>query len=203
MSNPNKTLVAITGNIGSGKSTFANFILKVGHPVIFADDISKNILSSDPKVRLEIIKVFGASSFTGININKDFLAQQIFSDPKKLKKINSILHPKVRKKIKEISEEHFKSKNIVFVEAALIYESKIENLFDYVVLITADQDIRMKRSSTVHKFSETDFLNRDKNQIKQEVKQNKADFIFSNNGSKSDLKQKAELLVRILESTHE
>ena len=198
MSNAKKIKVAITGNIGSGKSTFTKFLFEAGYPVILADDISKEILAGDAEVRLEVIKEFGAESFQGDKINKKFLANNIFSDPKKLKRINSILHPRVRKRIDYLSKEYFKTSNVVFVEAALIFESKIEKMYDYVVLITSDKNLRMKRSTISKKFSEEDFIKRDSNQMNEESKKKKADFVFTNDGTKDELKQKAMLLLNLL-----
>jgi len=193
--------VAITGNIGSGKSTFTKFLFEEGYPIILADDISKEILACDPEVRKEVVYEFGAESFLGPKINKKYLADKIFSDPKKLKKINSILHPRVRKRIDFLSKEYFKEYDIVFVEAALIFESKIETFYDYIVLITADRALRMNRSILTKKITKEDFVNRDSNQINDESKKKKADFIFTNDGSISELKQKAILLIKLLKPT--
>ena len=201
MSHTKKLLIAITGGIGSGKSTFANFLVEQGHPVLFADDISKEILANDPDIRNEIIKEFGADSYNGKNVNKKFLADKIFSNLNKLKKINAILHPRVRKRIDFISKEYIKTKNIVFVEAAIIYESKIEKMYDFVVLIVADEKLRMKRITKSKKISEKDFISRSQNQLDDEVKKKKADFIFVNNGSKSELKQKAILLSNLFKAS--
>lgn len=198
MSKSKKLLIAITGGIGSGKSTFAHFLVEQGHPVVLADDISKEILAKDPDVRNEIITVFGAGSYLGKGINKKFLADKIFSDSNKLKKINSILHPRVRERIDSISKEYFKTKDIVFVEAALIFESRIEKMYDFVILIAADKKLRMKRATNGKKISEMDFLQRNGNQLDDEVKKQKADFIFINNGSKTELRQKAILLSTLL-----
>lgn len=192
-----KLIVAITGNIGSGKSTFARFVSEAGFPVIFADDISKEILADDPDVRKQIIREFGTASFVGNKINKKYIADKIFSNPEKLKKINLILHPLVRKRIDALSKQYFKTNDIVFVEAALIYESKIEKMYDFVVLITADKELRMRRTAKTKQLSEKDFLKRDSNQLKEEIKKSKADFIFSNNGSIDELRQKAILLTNL------
>ena len=201
MSIAKKIRVAITGNIGSGKSTFTKFLFEAGYPVILADDISKEILAGDHEVREEVVKEFGAQSLQGNKINKKYIADNIFSDPKKLNKINSILHPRVRKRIEYLSKEYFKTSDIVFVEAALIYESKIENMYDYVVLITADKNLRMKRTTMTKKISEEDFLKRDNNQMNEESKKKKADFIFTNDESKDELKKKAILLINLLKPT--
>jgi len=201
MSKAKKIKVAITGNIGSGKSTFTKFLFEADYPVILADDISKEILSSDPEVKTEVINEFGAESFHGNKINKKYIADNIFSDPKKLRKINLILHPRVRKRIEYLSEEYFKTNDIVFIEAALIFESKIEKMYDYVVLITADNNLRMKRSTMTKKFSEEDFNKRDNNQMSDKSKKKKADFIFTNAGTISELKRKAILLINLLKPT--
>jgi len=201
MSSTKKIKVAITGNIGSGKSTFTKFLFEAGYPVILADDISKEILAGDPEVRIEVINEFGAQSFLENKINKKYIADNIFSDPKKLKKINSILHPRVRKRIEFLSQEYFNGSDIVFVEAALIFESKIENMYDYVVLITADKELRMTRSTATKKISKEDFIKRDQNQMNVESKKKKADFIFTNDGTVLELKQKAILLINLLKPT--
>ena len=99
-----------------------------------------------------MINEFGAQSFLGNKINKKYIADKIFSDPKKLKKINSILHPRVRKRIDFLSKEYFKENDIVFVEAALIFESKIEKFYDYVVLITADRAFKNESINTCKKI---------------------------------------------------
>ena len=200
MTKSKKLLIAITGGIGSGKSTFANFLAEQDHPVVLADDISKEILANDPIVRNEITEEFGAQTYLGKKINKKFLSEKIFSDSNKLKKINSILHLRVRERIDFISKEYFKTKDIVFVEAALIFESKIEKMYDFVVLIIADKKLRMKRATKDKKITEKDFHQRNENQLDDEVKKQRADFIFLNNGSKTELKQKAILLSTLLKA---
>jgi dephospho-CoA kinase len=196
-----KIRVAITGNIGSGKSTFSKFLSESGYPVIFADNISKEILASDPDIRKEVIKDLGVQAFNGNKVNKIFIAEKIFSNTTSLRKINSILHPRVRKKIELLSKEYFNTHNIVFVETALVFESRIEDLYDYIVLVTADKDLRMNRILSEKRLSKKDFNQRDKNQIKEEIKMKKADFVFSNDGSLNELKHKAFLLLHLLQPT--
>lgn len=190
--------IAITGNIGSGKSTFADYITSKGYPVLNADIISKKILSSDKEVKSQVMNEFGSDSFSGNNVNKEFLAEKVFSNPEKLNKLNSILHPKVFSSIDSIIVSKYAKDNIVFVEAALIFETGTEKKFDYIVLITADDEIRLQRSIAANKFTEEEFKLRESNQIPQELKIKYADFIFSNNGSEKDLFNKAEFLLSTL-----
>jgi len=199
MSRKNFT-VAITGGIGSGKSTFSEFLREKDYPVIFADDLSKELLKNSKKVKKEIIDLFGSSAYNGNDINTNFLAKEVFSDPHKLQKINSILHPKVIVQINKEVEELKKNNKLIFVEAALVYEANIEKLFDYVVLIAADEKIKKQRSVESKKFSSEEFERRIQNQIKDEEKSKRADFIFFNNTSINDLKIKAELLLLTLNS---
>jgi dephospho-CoA kinase len=83
----------------------------------------------------------------------------------------------------------------------LIFESRIEKMYDYVVLITADKNLRMRRSTLSKKLSEEDFIKRDNNQMNEESKKKKADFTFTNDGSKDELKKKAILLINLLKPT--
>lgn len=186
--------IGITGNIGSGKSIFSNFAIEAGYPVLFADDISKNILAVDEKVKNLVIKAFGEKSFKDSKPNKSFLANEVFSDQVKLQKLESILHPRVIKSIEKFSSEILKINKVVFVEAALIYEADMEAMFDFVILITANKSERMKRK-LASGLTESEFDKRDKNQIPEEEKKKRADFIFSNDGSIEDLKMKFKLLL--------
>lgn len=192
-----KLRVAITGSIGSGKSSFCNILKERGFPVISADDESKIILANNKKVRSEIILIFGEDSFKGEEINKKYLAKKIFSNPLNVVKVNSILHPYVIEKVDQLLLDLLKTNEIAFVEAALIYEADMESLFDYVVLITADEKIRKERKLQM-KMTEVDFISRNANQIPDEQKINRADFVFTNNGSLAELEQKANLLILTL-----
>lgn len=186
--------IAITGNIGSGKSTFSKFIEEAGFPVLRADDISKSILENDEKVKALVIKEFGDQSFIESKPNKEFLSKVVFSDLSKLQKLESILHPRVIKNINKSLSDLLKKKSAVFVEAALIYEADMEEMFDHVILITADRDIRLKRK-IASGLSGEDFIQRELNQIPEEEKKKRADFIFSNDTSLKDLKMKFNLLL--------
>lgn len=198
-----KFKIGITGSIGSGKSTFADYLRDKEYPVISADELSKEILADDLNVRAKIIKEFGENSFTKTGINKKFLAEQVFSDKVKLQKINSILHPAVLKKMNLLCDEHFKINDFVFIEASLIYEVKIEKLFDYIVVIAADSLIREKRILSSKRFPSNQFKKRDSNQLDQELKIKKADFVFYNNDSITALEKKADLLLFTLKTLSE
>lgn len=192
-----KITVGITGSIGSGKSEFTRLAEQLGFPVIRADDISNEILATNPDVRKQVSKKFGNEAFLNNKPNKSYLAKIVFSDPVKLRELERILHPLVIKEIEKRKKEIFQKQNVIFIESALIYEADLEALFDFVVLITADREVRLKRK-LLQGMSEEDFIKREMNQIPDDEKRKRADFIFINNGSIEELKSKFELLLTLL-----
>jgi len=192
-----KIKVGITGGIGSGKSVFSAALKEKGFSVIFADDIAKEILQNDPLVKELIIKEFGKEAFPNNNLDRKYLAEKVFPDPGNVEIINAIIHPPTIQKIISLMKSELLKQHIVFVEAALIYESELEDLFDLIVLITADDDIKKKRK-IAQGMSESDFIMRQQNQIKDEEKAKIADFIFTNTGEKKDLSQKADLFLKLI-----
>ncbi len=198
MAKSKKIKIAVTGGIGSGKSTFCNFLNENGIKVIHVDDVSKELLESDQEIKSKIVKAFGKESFINGKANKKFLAEKVFADQKNVVKINSIIHPKVIKKINILAEKILKNNDIVAAEAALIFEAKMEPQFDYIILITAKEKLRLKRKMESENYSEEQFLKRNENQIPDEEKMELADFVFENNNGLDDLKNKALLLTKIL-----
>ena len=141
----NKLKIGITGGIGSGKSTVSNLFEEAGYFVIRADDLAKDILISDPEVKKNVIDAFGDEVYKDDSLNKEFLAAKVFSNEENVEKINSIVHPPTIKQILHLITEELEKKDLVFVEAALILESSLDVILDYVLLVTAENDIRINR----------------------------------------------------------
>ncbi len=193
-----KIKIAVTGGIGSGKTLFCKYLNQLKIPVINVDEVSKEILDTDKDIREKIITAFGTESFDGNKANKKFLAEKVFSNPQNVIKINSIIHPEVIKKVNVLLDAELKNNSIAAAEAALIYEAGMEKYFDYVVLVTSDTGVRLKRKTENDNYTEEQFSKRNENQIPDEEKKKRADFVFENNGSIDDLQNKAYLLVNIL-----
>jgi len=191
-----KTKIGITGNIGSGKTEFCKYIAGKGYPVIEADELAKNILASDKEVQAEVIKAFGTESFSNGAPDKKFLAETVFSDPEKVVLINSIIHPAVIAEIEKRIEGLFVSNDKVFVEAALLFEAEMEEMFDLIVLIAADKEKRFARKSK--QLDLADIEKRDDNQILESEKKGASDFTFQNDGTLEELFAKAELLLKLI-----
>lgn len=191
-----KTKIGITGNIGSGKTEFCKYLAGKGYPVIEADEVAKDVLSNDKNVQAEVVRLFGPECFVNSVPDKKFLAGTIFSDPQKVVLINSVIHPVVIDIIKRQMEELFNSNSIVFVEAALLFEAEMENMFDYVILIASDKEKRFARKA--QQLEPADIEKRDENQIPESEKKGAADFVFTNNGTLEELFLKAELLLKLI-----
>jgi dephospho-CoA kinase len=193
-----KIKLAVTGGIGSGKTAFCGFLKSGGIPVINIDDVSKELLENDKDIIKKITQTFGRDSYQGGKPDKKYLADKVFSNTENVLKINSILHPKVIKKVDILTGELLKKNDIVAAEAALIYEANMESHFDFIVLITADINLRMKRKTELENYLPEQFSKRNENQIPEEEKAECADFVFQNNGSLDDLKDKALMFSKIV-----
>jgi dephospho-CoA kinase len=191
--------IAITGNIGSGKSAFCKLLVDAGYLVINADELSKELLATNVNLKNKIIQVFGKESYVKGKINKKYIADKVFSSPINVNKINSIIHPVVISEIEKIFIEKEGKEKIIFVEAALIYEAKMENLFDYIVLISSEEEIRKERKTNNGEMTTEEFYKRNSNQLSNDNKKKKADFVFENNSSLDELKRKADLLLHLIE----
>lgn len=188
--------IAVTGGIGSGKSVFCKMLEAKGFLVIKADPLAKELINSDARIRKAIIKIFGNEVYPDGKLDSSYLAKKIFTDPGNVKKINSIVHPVVISKIEEALNDS--KERAVFVEAALIFEAKMEKMFDHVVLVTANDEIRIERTIKRDGSSREEVIKRMQNQLPDEKKKGKSHYVFQNNGTIEELNGKVELLLKIL-----
>lgn len=189
--------VAITGGIGSGKSTFADYMLAKDFTVIKADILAKELYVTNEELRQKIIAEFGAEVYPDGLFDRIALYKKAFTDDGKVKRLNELVHPVVIEEIITLMKLH-QDEKIIFVEAALIFEANMEKLFDHVILITADEKVRIERTIKREKISSDEVKQRMKFQIPDELKKEKADFTFYNNGTLRELEQKANLLLQLL-----
>ena len=192
--------VGITGGIGSGKSLVTGYIEKLGYPVIKSDDVAKELMRSDESIKKKIIKEFGPRAYGENSLNTKYLAEIVFTYPEKIQRINSIVHPPTTKKISDLADQLFTKHKIVFVESALIYEAKIQNQFDYIILIYSDEQTRIKRVIQREKITHEDIQKRMAFQIPDDQKRERADFVIENNSSITELQNRTNFILNILKS---
>lgn len=184
--------VAVTGNIGSGKSTVTRIFKSLGIPVFEADAEAKN-LYTEKEVIEEVKNQFGNDIFNseGILI-KQKLAEIVFSDQKALLKINQIIHPRTLNKYYEWLKI-YKNEDYTIHESAILFENNLQNHFDKIITVFAPQQIRMERVIARDGINEEIILKRMKNQLSDELKNNKADFVVYNDGANFVIPQVIEI----------
>lgn len=195
-----KLKVAVTGGIGSGKSSLCKLFLDRGYPVFYSDAVAKDIMSNDDGVKKKIIKHFGKEAYLDNKLNTEYLAKKVFSNPEKTALINSIVHPATTSAIQKRIEKEFEKYNIVFIESALVYEAKIHKNFDYVILVYSADENKIARVTKRDKVDAGSVLERLANQIPDDKKKLKADFVINNDSSIKDLLSRGEFILKIIES---
>lgn len=135
--------VGLTGGIGSGKTTVSKVFADKNFKIFNSDDIAKNIIKTDIEIKKYIINFFGSKSFNGSDFNSIYISEVIFSDPKKLDLLNSIVHPKVFEKFKKFVKKNLKSK--ILVESAILFESNFYKFMDYNILLKSPKIERINR----------------------------------------------------------
>jgi dephospho-CoA kinase len=191
--------IGITGGIGSGKSTLCSAFMHLGVPVLFADDIAKELSVINPVIRKKLTALLGNFAYQSDgSLNKQFIASVIFSDESKRKKMEAIIHAQVEKEIdKRIKELANKKQRMVIVEAALIYEAGLDNKLDTVIVIDSDEAERINRVRKRDVVSEESVRSRISTQLDVKKKLEKADYVIINNGTTEDLEIKARFLYTI------
>lgn len=195
-------VIGITGVIGSGKTTMASIIEKEGFKVFFTDEVAKEIVNTDEKIRKRLVEEFGDEVFDNKGqLNSKFISDIVFGsdDDSMLNKLNSIIHPPVIQKMIEITRDCEKQgEKIIFFESALIFEAGLEEGFDYIISIVSDIEKIISRLE--NRFSKIEVLKRLSRQISQEEKAKNSDFVIENNGSLEDLKKSISFVLNIIKS---
>lgn len=191
--------IAITGNIASGKSAAEEFIKSQGFSVLDADDVTHELLN-DSKTKKQInIELFGFDIFEGLEISRKKLAKVIFSNELLRKKLEAILHPKIKLIIlRFFREKEEAGEKIAFVSVPLLYEAKFEDIFDKVIFIYADDATRLKRLIDRSDITEEDAIKRMQSQLPQEKKIGFADFVIYNDKSINDLNIEVDRVLKEL-----
>jgi dephospho-CoA kinase len=198
MKNKKPLLVGITGGIGSGKSTVAKIFMILGIPIYSADDRAKWLMSTSEALKNEIKKTFGATSYLPDGtINRVFLAETIFSNPEKVKQINSLVHPAVALDFEQWVLEQ--TSYYVLKEAALIFETEAHKNLDKVINVSAPLRIRVARVLMRDPQRSEEQLNHIINQqLPDEQKNDLADFVIKNTENKLLIPQVLKIHQRLL-----
>jgi dephospho-CoA kinase len=172
-------IVGLTGGIGSGKSTVAKLFEIMGCAVFYSDTVAKEIYF-DSAIKPKVINLLGEAAYISNNeIDKKYIGSKIFSDTNLLHQLNAIIHPAVIEKFKEFKK--LNAGKLIVKETALLFEAKLESEVDKIVLVSANDELRINRVMQRDGLSKEEVVTKMKAQLPQEDKIKLADFVINNN----------------------
>lgn len=174
--------IGLTGGIGSGKTTVAKIFEVLGIPVYYADEEAKKLMITQPDLIEKIKLLFGNEAYINGNLNRSFIAENVFNNKEQLQKLNSIVHPYTIEHGKKWMNAQLAPYAIK--EAALIFESGIQGDFDFIIGVSAPNALRIQRIMKRNRISYDQVIERLQNQIDDEIKIKLCDEVITNDEQK-------------------
>ena len=192
--------VAITGGIGSGKSTFCSKLKEKGFKIHSSDEQVAKIYKNPDKKFVTYLRTIGLSkSISKKNVNKKIISKIIFENKQIRKKLELYIFKIVRKKRSDfIKQEKEKKTRLIFIDIPLLFENKLEKQFHKVISIIASKQVRLKRLKKTRKMTETQFKNIIRSQTSDVIRKKKSDYVIYNNSKLKDYKTKINKLINKL-----
>mgnify|MGYP003634599836 FL=1 len=173
-------IVGLTGGIGSGKTTVANFFSSYTNVAIYIADVeAKQLMSTSLVIQEKLIQNFGEQSYSNGRLNRKYIADIVFNDKEKLTQLNAIVHPEVRTHFQNFIKNNSQKEYIIY-ENAILFESKSNLFCDIIITVFAAINTKIKRVISRDKSSEKEVLNRMKNQWKDNKKMLLSNYVICN-----------------------
>jgi len=170
--------IGLTGGIGSGKSTVARIFEVLGVPVYYADVAAKRLMTEDEELKTAITSAFGANAYINGNLNREYIAGQVFNDDEKISVLNSLVHPAT---IKDAARwMNTQQAPYIIKEAALLFESGSNKDLDYVIGVSAPFDLRIQRTMHRDHISAREVRARAEKQMDEVLKLRLCDYVIVN-----------------------
>ena len=183
-------LIGLTGQIGSGKSTVAKQFAALGASIIYADEVGREVVESQPVVLSHLARVFGVSILTRSgHLNRAKLAELAFANVRSTTKLNSIVHPALLRELRRRMRAKVKANNVVVVDAALLHLWKLDREVDLVILVYAPRHARIARMRA-RGISALDAARRTRVQVPYNKMKSRSNVIIRNVGSPTELKSR-------------
>lgn len=190
----NKKIIGLTGGIGSGKTTVAKFIEEMGFPVYFSDDRAKEIVNDDEVLKNNIKELLGEEAYDENGFyNKKYVSGIVFNDDEMRLQLNALIHPAVKIDFENWVENQ--NSEFVFKETALLFELKLNESCYKSVLVTADDNIRIKRVMDRDQKTYREIEAVIDKQMPEKDKIKRADFVIYNNEGIDELKAATEKMM--------
>jgi len=189
--------VAITGGIGSGKSTFCSKLKEKGFKIHSSDEQVAKIYKNPEKKFVTYLRTIGLSkSISKKNIDKKIISKIIFENKQIRKKLELYIFKIVRKKRSDfIKQERQKKTRLIFIDIPLLFENNLEKQFNKVISIIASKRVRLKRLKKTRKMTENQFKNITRSQTSDVIRKKKSDYVIYNNSTLKDYKIKINKLI--------
>ena len=169
---------ALTGGIGSGKSTVLKLFNELGVPTFAADDSAKKAMEQDASIQQQIVEIFGEASYIKGKLNRSFIAQKVFGNQEKLQQLNAVVHPAARAAY--VNWQQKQDAPYTIYEFPLVFELSEQDRFDGVILVVSSESLRIQRVKKRDNISEDAIRKRIMHQWTDEQKQPLADMVIHN-----------------------
>lgn len=196
-------IVGITGGIGSGKSTVTQFLKERGYQVVDADLIAREVVAPGTKVLAELVTHFGNTILQDDgSLNRKKLAELAFATPEQTKQLDRITHNAILRTVQTQIQRLQKELNpsLMFVDAALLIETGLYQSVDEVWLVTAHEALRIQRVADRDRTDTKSIKQRIRTQMSDEQKARHAYRIINNSGTKQELYDVLEKILRNYET---
>jgi dephospho-CoA kinase len=185
--------VALTGGIGSGKSLVGEILEELGALVIDSDQLAREVIERGSPGYEEVVNAFGDSILSEGQIDRSKLAAVVFNETDLRKKLESIIHPLVREAAEKLAKK-LPSGAILINQIPLLVESDGAKRFDYVVTVSADEEIRRERLR-LRGLKDYEITQRMAAQVSDSQREKIANYIIRNDGSIDELTRAVEALM--------
>lgn len=188
--------IGITGGIGSGKSVVSRLLGVMGIPVYDSDSETKRLMASDGVIRKELQAWVGEEVYAGGVLNKPLLASYLFANAENARRVNGIIHPRVKEDFRQWVQRH-SACPIVGIESAILVEAGFTNEVDSIVMVYAPEEVRIARAVRRDASSRELIEKRIRSQMNDEEKRRYADFVIANDGATPLIPQVLELIASL------
>lgn len=190
-------IIGLTGGIASGKSTVSLMLKQHGFAIVDADTAARVVVEPGQEALLQIAECFGAEILNGDGtLNRASLGDIIFHDEEQRRKLNNIVHPAVRRYMRNEQEKAMEAgKKTIFLDIPLLFESNLTGMVEKTIVVYTTQETQLKRLMARNDFDEAGAKARIASQIDLDEKAARADAVIDNNGTLKDTEKQLEQLI--------